>query len=454
MKLATRLYWFAVALPVAAIVSALLVGEVLVDALLLASVDHGLQAQAAVEAVSLFDEKEEPHLHRPEEPMLRALSRFAAARAILSPSGKVEVASLDPAPTDISFTGLPLDSGAVLQTRERADGPVREIFVQVKSPRGKPYVLWIGEPLENHRQVLSALRQRGLLVALAFAFLAGGIATWQSRRLSARILALAEHMRAVEKGRLDVPPLADAGKDEIAELRDRIAAATYELYRTRLAEERLVADAAHELRTPLAGMAATIDVTLRRERTNAELVDTLQLARREVDRLTELARELLDLHAARNEQGRAEHLDLSQLLGEVVQAHRSRAEARGLVLRVSAPKGASATLPRASARRLLENLLDNAIKFSPDNGHIDVEVEYQGPGSRVCFLDDGPGIPRAEADFVFEPFHRVDHGRPGFGLGLAMVRDIAQRSGGRAYVGVARGEGRSTICLELPAHGP
>ena len=93
MKLATRLYWFAVALPVAAILSALLVGEVLVDALLLASVDHGLQAQAAVEAVSLFDEKEEPHLHRPEEPMLRALSRFAAARAILSPSGQVRASS-------------------------------------------------------------------------------------------------------------------------------------------------------------------------------------------------------------------------------------------------------------------------------------------------------------------------------------------------------------------------
>jgi two-component system sensor histidine kinase MprB len=103
---------------------------------------------------------------------------------------------------------------------------------------------------------------------------------------------------------------------------------------------------------------------------------------------------------------------------------------------------------------LFENLLDNAIKFSPDNGHIDVELRSQGASSVVCFMDDGPGIPRAEADFVFEPFHRVDHGRPGFGLGLAMVRDIAQRSGGRAYVGVARGEGRSQICLELPAPSP
>lgn len=454
MKLATRLYWFAVALPVAAILSALLVGEVLVDALLLASVDHGLQAQAAVEAVSLFDEKEEPHLHRPEEPMLRALSRFAAARAILSPSGQVEVASLEPTPTDISFAGLPLESGPVLRTRERDGAPIREIFVQVRSPRGKPYVLWIGEPLENHRRVLSELRQRGLLVALGFALLAGGIATWQSRRLSGRILALAEHMRGVERGRLEVPPAPDSGKDEIAELRDRIAAATYELHRTRQAEERLVADAAHELRTPLAGMAATIDVTLRRERTNAELVDTLQLARREVDRLTELAKELLDLHAARNEQGRAEHVDLYQLLGEVIEAHRSRAEGRGIVLRVASPRGAAATLPRASARRLFENLLDNAIKFSPDNGHIDVELRSQGASSVVCFMDDGPGIPRAEADFVFEPFHRVDHGRPGFGLGLAMVRDIAQRSGGRAYVAVARGEGRSQICLELPAPSP
>ncbi|MFO0729189.1 MAG: ATP-binding protein [Myxococcota bacterium] len=453
MKIGARLFGFAVALPAAAIAGALGAEVMVVEELLLDSVDRALQAQAAVEAVSLFDERPEPHLHAPEDAALKRLARFAASRAVLDPQGQVILHSEGHQPADLSLAGLDLSSGTLLRTAQHPEGDVREIFVQVTSPKGERYVLWIGEPLAETQRVVRQLISRGIWIALIFAVAAGGIASLQSRRLTQRIRGLGEHMRALESGRLDAEPPPDPGDDELSFLRGRVAAATSEIRRSREADERWIADAAHELRTPLAGIAATIDVTLRRDRSKEELVETMKQARLEVDRLTRLAEDLLALHVSRREAAQAERVDLRALLDEVAAGQLSRAKAQGLELVVSGASGINAEAPRAALRRALENLVDNAIKFSPKGGTVELELRTAPDGHEIRVLDDGPGIPRAEADFVFEAFHRVDHRKPGFGLGLALVREVAEKLHGRAYVATAQGEGRSALALWWPARG-
>ena len=450
MRIGTRLFAFAVALPAAAVGVGLLAQTFVVEGLLLDAVDRALRAQAAVEAVSLFDERPEPHLHAPQDPEIVHLARFASSRAVLDPAGRVVVHSLDHPTTHFSLIGLDFSKGPVLRTTLHPEGEMREIFVAVRSPTGEPYVLWIGEPLADTRAVLRQLASRGAIVAFLFALAAAAISTWQSRRLTQRIRALTDFMLRIERGKLDQDPPPDTTDDELGFLRGRVAAATREVRRIREAEARWIADAAHELRTPLAGLAATIDVTLRRERSAAELVQSLMQARAEVDRLTRLSEDLLKLHAVQREAARAQTVELRPFLDEVVAAVRPRADERNIRVDLSADPGTTAEISRQALRRAIDNLLDNALKHSPSGGAVGLSLLAFSDHFELRVSDDGPGIPREEAEFVFEPFHRVDHAAPGFGLGLALVREVAEEMGGRAWVATARGEGRSTVALRWP----
>ena len=195
----------------------------------------------------------------------------------------------------------------------------RELDVAVVSPRGASYVLWMSLPLEGLERTRAAYARTSGFVLLAASLLFFLLQRAQAARLSERLERLATHAAKLRGEVFDPPPLDDAG-DVVSDLRQALADATERLRAAHDAEKRLVADAAHELRTPLTAMRAVIDTTLRRERSADELREALLNARAEVDRLAELASELLDLAALRQTSARREPIDLRAEVDAVVEA--------------------------------------------------------------------------------------------------------------------------------------
>lgn len=450
MRIRTRLFVQGALLPAGSLIALVLVGGLLLRAALERAVDESLAAQAAVEAISLFDLAEAPHLHLSASPLLEQVRAFVPARAVYNPRGErvLEVAGTSPLPEHVEPPSRDDLGRTRLDTLEVEGEPVRELRLVVRSPMGDLYTLLLRSGLGRVRHTLAAyfrvLGIGALAVSAGFLVIQARASKWWSDRIHNMI----RHMRRLEAGDLSSRPAPDDEKDEIGELVLAIDRASERLEAARRAQDRLVADAAHELRTPLAAMRAEIDVTLRRPRDPAVLRETLEVVREEVGRLDALTTRLLDL--ARLARGAWDFrvADLRALVDASAEAHRAMAEGQRAAIEIAGPARLEARLDPDALRQALDNLLDNALRFSPREGTVRVSIAQDGEHWRVEVADEGPGIPPEEREGIFEPFRRRDPRRGGSGLGLAIVRDVARGHRGRAYVASsARG---ATVVLEAP----
>jgi heavy metal sensor kinase len=224
-------------------------------------------------------------------------------------------------------------------------------------------------------------------------------------------------------------------------------------------ERRFTADASHELRTPLAALKGRIGVTLSRPRSRADYEHTLRDLEHEVDRLIRLSTDLLFL--SRLDQGRhawrPESLELSHLLSAIVEQVQPMAQASALTLTADIPEGLSVQGSPDNLIRLLLNLLDNAVRYTPSGGQISLRAEDDGTQVRVSVTDTGPGISPEHLPHLFERFYRAQADRSrevgGAGLGLAIAYEIARWHGGDLEVESEPGQG-TTFTLHLPVQPP
>ncbi len=228
------------------------------------------------------------------------------------------------------------------------------------------------------------------------------------------------------------------------------------LERTESMRRTFVADVSHELRTPIASIAAAAETLSEGQPDRAESAELLGLIRRQSDRMRELIDDLMDL--AQIESGAVplarEEISLRELLAEIAEDLESGARERGVDVRVTGDESVTAMGDRRRLGQLARNLLDNAIKFSPEGAPVVVRVFRQGGRSGFSVEDLGPGIPKAERDKIFQRFYQVDRSRskrrPGSGLGLAIVKHIAQLHGATVDVEGEVGQG-STFRVSFPA---
>lgn len=427
--------------PVAALALALALVGALLDRALRDAVDRALLAQAAVESVSLFDRLGHTgHLHVDRSPLRAEAADTPAWGALYGPDGARVAAVPEDAPTParVVLPALGAAPRIVTERGPRAAGQ-RVLLVTVASPEGRPHALRLAAPLDRHRETMTSYVKLAASVGLlaALALLASQVALLRS--LHRRIADLGAHMARLRRGDLAHAPSPDATGDELAALRDAIAGATTELRETRDARERLLADAAHELRTPLAAIRTDVDVTLRRERPPEALRETLGRVREEVVRLGALAQQLLDLAASGPRARPMEEGALEDTAAAAVAAMRALASERKVTLSVVG--NARGRYDAEAMQQVLANLLDNALRVSPEGAAVTVRAAREGDRVALSVEDQGPGVPEAERALVFEPFHRLDRGGRGAGLGLAIVRDIARRHGGEARVEAADGGG-------------
>jgi signal transduction histidine kinase len=223
-----------------------------------------------------------------------------------------------------------------------------------------------------------------------------------------------------------------------------------------LARQRaFVADAGHELRTPFAILQAELELASRPGRDNLELTTALSRASEEAGRLTRLANDLLVLARSDDQQleVRRTQVQVRALLSESTDAFARRAGETHVTLRVQARPDLTVAVDPDRIRQAVDNLLDNAVRFSPEGSTVTVRGVAEGTDARIEVEDSGPGFPSDYLPKAFERFSRPDSGRGrrggGAGLGLAIVQAIAVAHGGKATA-ANWPEGGAVVGIELP----
>ena len=243
--------------------------------------------------------------------------------------------------------------------------------------------------------------------------------------------------------------------DEVARLTRAINALLDRVEAAASAERRFATDAAHEMRTPLAILRTGLEVTASRERTAAEYADALAAALRETVALCRIADQLLALARLDHEAAvERRPLDLSALMREVLDTVEPLLQAKHLDLRTSLADDVVVSGNPDHLRRLIVNLLDNALKFTPEHGTISVNLATNSGGSAMRIANSGPGIPAADLPRIFDRFFRGKaQSQPGSGLGLSLCQEIARLHGGEIKA-ANLATGGVEFALSLPPAGP
>lgn len=232
-----------------------------------------------------------------------------------------------------------------------------------------------------------------------------------------------------------------------------------EAKRAEAARRDFVANASHELRTPVAAIAGAAETLLSGALEQPEQArQFVEIISRHSDRLAQLTRDLLDL--SRIETGQwpisLGPLELLPLVRRVLDLSAAAAAQKRLALRCEVPPGLAARADARALEQVLVNLVDNAVKYTPEGGAVTVGAARAGDRVLLTVADTGPGIERHHLERLFERFYRADAGRSrqagGTGLGLAIVKHLVQAQGGE--VGVESGSGGTCFAIRLPAAAP
>ena len=311
------------------------------------------------------------------------------------------------------------------------DKPVRGVAYPVATPVGVGVVLvaeTLGKRNKARRDLIASRAAQDLAVVL-FAL----VVVWAAVGGVLRPLEqLAAEVRARSAGDLSAMPERGSPREVVP-----LIAALNRLFgrigATQDSQRRFVENAAHQLRTPLAGLKGQVDLALKEaealEASQARgLAARLERVREATSRVTHLANQLLTLSRSdqpSHDTASRKHLELNELVADTVAAQIDRAIAREQDLGAETQPAAIRAV-EWEIRELISNLIDNAIRYTPRGGQITVRCGTAGKGAFVEVEDSGPGIPREERERVFERFYRVATAPSGgSGLGLSIVHEIA-----------------------------
>ena len=339
--------------------------------------------------------------------------------------------------------------------RRGGAGRFRLLSRVIPGPEG-PLTLQVAVPSEGDDRELGEL-MAALVIAgpLALASALGG-GYFLARKALTPVDRMAAEADQITATRLDRRLEVSNPGDELGRLAGTLNGMMARLERSFEEIRRFTADAAHELRTPLAVMRNAVEVALRSPRDPEHYRRVLGDVLEEIERLTRMAEQLLFL--CREDAGLVplamRQVRLEGLVADTAEHMKAVADAKGVTLRCEALAPATIRADTDQVRRLLFNLLDNAIKFTPPGGTVSVRLGLVEGLARLQVFDTGAGIPTEHLPHLFERFYRVDPARTseaqGFGLGLSICRSIAEAHGGELRIESTVGRGSQAI-LSFPA---
>ncbi len=356
-------------------------------------------------------------------------------------------------PIDAATLELAVHGGASFYRDAWTDGAHLRVLAE---PLRTGYALQLAQPLTSVDRLLRRLRIILVLLdvgGIALAALLGRLVAGAAVAPVKRLTAAMEHVRRTQDLSAQIEPgsedeigqLADGFNAMLNALRQSIGALDASVH----AQRQLVADASHELRTPVTSLRTNIEILRQRpDLAIAERERMLDDVVEQTEELTALMNDLIELARGEQPASGQEDVRLDLLVAEAVERARRNSPQTPLQTRLS-PLVLSGDPGRLA--RAVNNLIDNAVAYSPAAGLVEVDLSARTGAAALTVRDHGPGIPSADLPHVFDRFYRgaEARGRPGSGLGLAIVRQVAEQHGGSVYAEAAP-EGGTVMCLSLP----
>lgn len=378
---------------------------------------------------------------------------------LISPKQEAVFVAAPPNWIETEVRRLPVPEWAGIMTEERRQtvrvpqNALRDYTIASHLMRNG-WLLQVGRLAESRSVLLAPLRQAFAWAGAATALVSLAVGTLLSWRTTAPLRAVAQTAdRILETGNLDARVPEPAGRGELAtlvrQLNTLLERNARHLRNLRQTHDNL----AHDLRTPLTRLRGSAELAMQETEDPAEARAALAECVNESDRLLHMLETLLDISSAEDGSLRLNRdtCDLRELLTRTVDLYSEVAEAQGVTVTLTEGPAAQVNADRVRLGQVLNNLLDNAIKYSPEGGAVHVELSLIQDKVQVLIDDSGPGIPEAEREAVFRRLYRSDSSRSkrGFGLGLSLVKAIVEAHQGSVTVESAP-SGGARLRLELP----
>lgn len=357
---------------------------------------------------------------------------------------------------DVVQSQGPVSLPVTEQDKQAAAGPDSIAFARTQTVEGVPYrivtiapgngqgAVLVGRDFSESASVLNRLAVILTVSAVGLAVVAAVLGWFLAKQITKRLVRLTNAAEMVSHtGALDVA-VPSAGADEVGRLSAAFSTMLGRLALSQAEQQRLVQDAGHELRTPLTSLRTNISLLERFEELTPQVRQrVLADLKGESKELTGLVNEVLALAGGQAFTGEIEPVRMAEL-AEAVATRARRRTGREIVVRAD---DTVVDGRRGALERALWNLVDNAAKFDGSGGPIEIVVA----GGRVDVLDRGPGVEVQDAQHIFDRFYRPVSSRslPGSGLGLSIVKDVAESVGGQVHV-LPREGGGSVIGMTLP----
>lgn len=351
-------------------------------------------------------------------------------------------------------------TGEVARSLLGSDGEIRLLTIFREAMDLAPFYLQVGLNLAPARESIAQLRRLFLLL-LPIGFVAVGAASWlMARRSLTPIGRIARQARVLTAAHLEQRITVPAGRDEVAEMVGTINEMLDRLEGAFKAQERFIADASHELKTPITVLLGEAQVLTQHGRTSEEYTRFVSSVQEEMRQMGKLVDSLLTL--ARADAGfplsSARPVSINEVVMDAVERCQSFARQEGIrlmpTLAMLAADGPEAEVEGDEALlcAMTENLIRNAVRYSPSIEGVEIKVSADDRHCTISVLDRGPGVPPEHLAHLFDRFYRVPTNRPennGTGLGLAIAKGVAQLH--RGSISVAnRPDGGCEFVVRLP----
>ena len=420
--------------------------------------DKSLRSTAQTVASAYLEELGEVHsVAKAGETVLAELS-FPDRHVQLTDSNGLRLASSG----NLTGSTITIPDATLAQARERGVAHVtanglRVAVVPLSSDRTLGFAE-VGEPLSVVEDGLRELRRDLFLGVPLVLLLASAGGYFLARKSLAPIASMNSQTQRISAENLSSRLDVTTPRDELGRLATTINDLLARLESSFTEQQRFIADASHELRTPLAVLRGETEVALGKTRTVDEYEKSLSLIQDEAERLSRivedlflLAREPINTRAVLNE----EPISLNEAVKDCARAAQVLAARKGVRLKLETdPPSIALNGDEELIKRMILNLLDNAVKYTPPGGEISLALARENGNAEIVVSDNGIGIPETDQARVFDRFYRVDRARAralgGAGLGLSIAQWIVEAHGGEIGVTSAPGRG-STFRVTLPA---
>jgi heavy metal sensor kinase len=332
------------------------------------------------------------------------------------------------------------------------EGRVEKVRI-LYAPLNSSILLQVGQAMESQSRFLNAFKKIFIITMTLLVALAAGVGWFMARRAVSGVEAITRTAQKISGGTLEERVPVKARGDEIDQLAvtfnqmlDRIEALLKEI-------KEMSENIAHDLRSPITRIRGIAEVTLTSSKTASEYEGMAASTIEECDRLLDMINTMLMI--SKTEAGLSkltkEDADLSAIVRQACELFEPIAEDKNVHLSGEVPDGIHLRGDTPMIQRMISNLIDNAIKYTPSGGMARVTVSKNRDRVIVTIKDTGVGVSQAELPRIFERFYRCDHSRshPGIGLGLSLARAVARAHGGDIEVASAPNQG-SIFTITLP----